>query len=101
MGRGPFLALGCAAAFLFGAAPASAAVYGPPAGRVFHGGTGGYTERSLVDFGRLSGRRPAVYQYFFPPNWKRPSPRSIYWQAWLLKKTPARALARFCTCPRP
>jgi hypothetical protein len=35
----------------------------------------------------LSGRRPAVYQYFFTPNWKRPSPRSIYWQAWLLRKT--------------
>src|SRR3954451_8099079 len=87
MGRGPFLALVCAAALLAGAAQASAAVYGPPAGRIFHGGTGGYTERTLVDFGRLSGRRPAVYQYFFTPNWKRPSPRSIYWQAWLLKKT--------------
>src|SRR3954451_6913921 len=87
MGRGPFLALVCAAALLAGAAQASAAVYGPPAGRIFHGGTGGYTERTLVDFGRLSGRRPAVYQYFFPPNWKRPSPRSIYWQAWLIKGT--------------
>src|SRR3954452_5745093 len=87
MGRGAFLALVCATAFLIGAAPVSAAVYGPPAGRVFHGGTGGYTELSLVDFGRLSGRRPAVYQYFFTPNWKRPSPQSIYWQAWLLKKS--------------
>src|SRR4051812_19899341 len=100
MGRGPFLALGCAAALLAGAAQATAAVYGPPAGRIFHGGTGGYTERTLVDFGRLSGRRPAVYQYFFTPNWKRPSARSIYWQAWLLKKTArqgARAILHLST----
>src|SRR3954468_23689118 len=87
MGRGPTVALACASAFLAGAPQATAAAFGPPAGRIFHGGTGGYTERTLVDFGRLSGRRPAVYQYFFTPNWKRPSPRSIHWQAWLLKKT--------------
>src|SRR4051794_8606902 len=87
MRGGPALALCCAALFLAAATQAGAAAYGPPAGRIFHGGTGGYTERSLVDFGRLSGRRPAVYQYFFTPNWKRPSPRSIHWQAWLLKKT--------------
>jgi hypothetical protein len=79
--------LACALAGLTGAADARGEVYGPPGDKIFHGGTGGYTERGLVDFGHLSGRRPAVYQYFFTPNWKRPSPRSIYWQAWLIKST--------------
>src|SRR5919202_70826 len=41
MGRGPYLALAAAAAAVI-ASPAHASVYGPPAGRIFHGGTGGH-----------------------------------------------------------
>jgi hypothetical protein len=63
------------------------AVYGPPGNKVFHGGTGGYDERSIQAFGRVSGRRPAVYQYFFTPDWKRPTPRALHWQEQLLHKT--------------
>lgn len=91
----------CVLGALFLPAPnAEAKAYGPPRGKVFHGGTGGYTERSIRAFARRSGRRPAVYQYFFTPNWKRPSPRSIHWQAWLLRKTArqgARALFHLST----
>jgi hypothetical protein len=74
-------------------APARAAVYAPPAGRTFHGGTGGYTERSIRTFAHRSGRRPAVYQYFFTPDWRHPSRRSLGWQAGLLRRT-ARQRAR-------
>jgi hypothetical protein len=82
------VAAACAAApLLLGAADAHAAAYGPARGKIFHGGTGGYTERSIQAFGKASGRRPAVYQYFFTPDWKRPSARSIHWQSWLIKKT--------------
>jgi len=63
------------------------AVYGPPRGKIFHGGTGGYKERHIRQFGRRSGRRPAVYQYFFTANWTRPSRRSLHWQKWLIRKT--------------
>jgi hypothetical protein len=66
---------------------AQGAVYGPPHGKVFHGGTGGYKERNIRHFARRSGRRPAVYQYFFTPNWTRPSKRSLHWQRWLIRKT--------------
>jgi hypothetical protein len=64
--------------------PAQAAPYLPPPGKVFHGGTGGYSGASIADFGRLSGRRPAVYQYFFTPSWTHPDARSLRWQAGLL-----------------
>jgi hypothetical protein len=84
-------ALACVLGTLALAAPdARAVVYAPPqAGKVFHGGTGGYSERAIRAFALRSGRRPAVYQYFFTPNWRRPSGRSIHWQAWLLRKTAA------------
>jgi hypothetical protein len=68
-------------AFLATAAPcASAAPYAPPNGKVFHGGTGGYTRAFIQDFARRSGRRPAIYQYFFTPSWRRPDARSLRWQ---------------------
>lgn len=79
--------LGLVGAFALTAPTAQARTYAPPSGKVFHGGTGGYTERSIRDFGRRSGRRPAVYQYFFTPNWRRPEGRSLHWQKWLLRKT--------------
>lgn len=94
-----FLA-GLALLLLFHPAAAHGKPYAPRSGKAFHGGTGGYTERAIQSFGRRSGRRPAVYQYFFTPNWKRPSPRSIQWQAWLLRKTAlqgARAILHLST----
>ena len=83
-----------------GAAASWGRSYAPRAGKVFHGGTGGYTERAIRRFGRRSGRRPAVYQYFFTPDWKKPSPRSIHWQSWVLRKTAwqgARAILHLST----
>jgi hypothetical protein len=101
VGRGAAVALACAlSALLLPAPDVGAAVYGPPAGKTFHGGTGGYNERSIRAFARRSGRRPAVYQYFFTPDWGRPSPTSIHWQAWLLRSTAdqgARALFHLST----
>jgi hypothetical protein len=86
--RAALLALLSAAAL--GGAPAAAAVpYAPPPGKVFHGGTGGYTATDVRDFGRLSGRRPAVYQYFFTPDWAHPDERSLRWQAGLLRESAA------------
>jgi hypothetical protein len=84
--------VGLTLAFLVGvlalaASESDGAVYGPPRGKVFHGGTGGYKERAIREFARRSGRRPAVYQYFFTPGWTRPRARSIHWQGWLVRKT--------------
>ena len=72
---------------LAASAPATAAPYAPPPGRSFHGGTGGYSAAHIRDFARLSGRRPAVYQYFFTPSWTRPDGRSLRWQAGLLRES--------------
>jgi hypothetical protein len=101
VGRGLGLTLAC---FLGGlalaASDARARAYAPAPGKVFHGGTGGYSEHAIRAFGRRSGRRPAVYQYFFTPHWKRPSRRSIHWQKWLVRKTArqgARALFHLST----
>jgi hypothetical protein len=69
------------------AATASAASYGPPPGKVFHGGTGGYSAKHIRDFARLSGRRPVVYQYFFTPGWTSADERSLRWQAGLLRES--------------
>jgi hypothetical protein len=63
---------------------AAAAPYLPPAGTVFHGGTGGYDEGSIYRFARVAGRRPDVYQWFFTPSWTRRNPSSLAWQANLL-----------------
>jgi hypothetical protein len=91
----------CLVGWLALSAPAaSARSYAPPRGKAFHGGTGGYTERSMRDFGRRSGRRPAVYQYFFTPNWHRPGRASMHWQKHLVLKTAkqgARAILHLST----
>jgi hypothetical protein len=63
---------------------AQAAPYLPPAGKVLHGAAGGYSAGSIQDFGRLAGRRPTVYQYFFTPSWTRSDERSMRWQEGLL-----------------
>jgi hypothetical protein len=59
------LSLAIALACLALATPAaSAGVYGPPAGKVFHSGIGGYDAGAVGDFTAQSGKHPAVYQYF-------------------------------------
>jgi hypothetical protein len=44
--------------------PARAASYGPPPGKVFHSGLGGYGPGAVGDFTSQSGKHPAVFQYF-------------------------------------
>ena len=82
-------------------APAAGArSYAPRPGKAFHGGTGGYTERAIRSFARRSGRRPAVYQYFFTPGWRHPGRASMHWQRHLLIKTArqgARAILHLST----
>lgn len=56
------------ACFLVLTAPAGADVYGPPPGKVFHSGLGGYGPGAVGDFTHQSGKHPAVYQYFV--SWK-------------------------------
>src|SRR3954469_18917942 len=68
-------------------ASAGAAAYLPPAGGVFHGGTGGYDLGHIRQFGNLSGREPSVYQYFFTPSWTRADDRSLRWQEGLLRRS--------------
>ncbi len=78
----------CVVGILAAAAPAAAGrAYAPKPGKAFHGGTGGYTEGAIRAFARRSGRRPAVYQYFFTPGWRRPGRASMHWQRHLLLKT--------------
>jgi len=66
------------------AAPASAETLLPPRGKVFHGGTGGYTGAHIDRFARRSGRAPAVYQFFFTPPWRSAAARDLDWERNLL-----------------
>ncbi len=65
-------------------APASADGLLPPPGKVFHGGTGGYTGGQIDAFGRRSGRPAAVYQFFFTPPWRTAAERDLNWEENLL-----------------
>ena len=98
--RGLVLVL-CVVGLLAASAPAAGArSYAPRPGKAFHGGTGGYTERAIRSFARRSGRRPAVYQYFFTPGWRQPGRASMHWQRHLLLKTArqgARAILHLST----
>jgi hypothetical protein len=94
MRRLPSLLLACALAL---PAAASAAPYAPPGSKVFNGGTGGYDPGSIAAFERLAGRPPAVYQYFFTPNWTRPDERSLRWQAGLLGRRGTRSMFALST----
>jgi hypothetical protein len=58
-------------------AQAAAETLLPPPGKVFHGGTGGYTAGHIDSFGQRSGRSPAVYQYFFVPPWRTVAQRDL------------------------
>jgi hypothetical protein len=86
-----------AVAMLVVPAAAAADPYAPPAGKVFTGGTGGYDAASISAFQRLSGRQPAVYQYFFTPSWTRPDQRSLQWQAGLLGRRGTRTMFALST----
>ena len=76
---------------------ASAASYAPPGGKVFTGGTGGYDVGSIDAFRRLTGRPPAMYQYFFTPSWTRPDQRSLRWQQGLLGRRGTRTMFALST----
>src|SRR4051812_18740145 len=86
MARRPSLfAAAVLAACLLLPATAGAASYAPPRGKVLTGGTGGYDAGHIDDFARRSGRRPAVYQFFFTPQWTSADQRSLNWQRGLLR----------------
>jgi hypothetical protein len=53
-------------------AAAGAAPYTAPAGKVLWGGQGGYSAGHIQDFGRQSGKAPAVYNYFI--SWSTQDP---------------------------
>ena len=72
------------------AAPASAETLLPPRGKVFHGGTGGYTGGHIDSFARTSGRAPAVYQFFFTPPWRSAAERDLNWEEGLLEVAASR-----------
>ena len=74
------------AALAVTAAPAAAAPYSPPAGKVFHSGLGGYGPGAVDDFARQSGKHPAVYQYFV--SWKADE-RDLNFVRRLLRQTSA------------
>lgn len=78
------LLLAVSAATVLWPAAASADVLLPPRGKVFHGGTGGYTGGQIDAFGRRSGRAPAVYQFFFTPPWRTAVERDLNWEENLL-----------------
>ena len=43
---------------------ADAASFVPPAGKVYWGGQGGYSQAHIRDFAQQSGKHPAVFNYF-------------------------------------
>jgi hypothetical protein len=61
--------------------PAFGASYLPPPGKVFWGGQGGYSAGHIADFGRQSGLRPAVYNYFI--SWRATRP-AMHWLSFRL-----------------
>jgi hypothetical protein len=76
--------IAAAALVLAVAAPASAETLLPQRGKVFHGGTGGYSGGHIDSFARRSGRAPAVYQFFFTPPWRSAARRDLAWEENLL-----------------
>ena len=60
----PWLAGALGALALALPSSAGAAAFLPPAGKAYWGGAGGYSGGDIADFARLSGKRPAVYQFF-------------------------------------
>lgn len=65
---------------------ASAAVYGPPRGKVFTAGSGGYGPGAIAAFQRQSGKHPAVFQYSI--TWRARKP-DVHFFAGLLRQSAA------------
>ena len=57
-------------------ARADAAPFLPPSNKVFWGGQGGYSAGHIADFGRQSGKHPAIFNYFI--SW-RASFSDMHW----------------------
>ena len=72
-----------AAALLLLALPsaAAAASFLPPAGQVYWGGQGGYSQAHIRDFELQSGKHPAVFNYFI--SWHA-SESSFHWLSYRL-----------------
>ena len=62
-------------------AAAAAASFLPPGDKVYWGGQGGYSQAHIRDFGRQSGKHPAVFNYFI--SW-RGSESSFHWLSFRL-----------------
>ena len=75
------ISLIAACSLLCPAAAAQADPFPPPAGKVFWGGQGGYTAGHIADFGRQSGKHPAVFNYFI--SW-RASSSDMHWLSFRL-----------------
>ena len=66
------LALALGSPFLLGLpAAAHGSAFLPPGNEVFWGGQGGYKPANIADFGRQSGKHPAVFNYFI--SWRATS----------------------------
>jgi hypothetical protein len=61
---------------------ASAAPYTAPGNKVLWGGQGGYSAGHIADFGRQSGKHPAVFNYFI--SWKA-TESSLHWLGFRLQ----------------
>jgi hypothetical protein len=81
-----------AVALLLLASPAAAgaASFLPPAGKVYWGGQGGYTQAHIRDFAEQSGKHPAVFNYFI--SW-RASESSFHWLSYRLADARAEGTA--------
>ena len=81
-----------AVALLLLASPAAAGAesFLPPAGKVYWGGQGGYTQAHIRDFAEQSGKHPAVFNYFI--SW-RASESSFHWLSYRLADARAEGTA--------
>ncbi len=71
------------ALFVLALVPGAAAAepYTAPGGKVLWGGQGGYRAGNIADFGRQSGKHPAVFNYFI--SW-RASSSDMHWLSFRL-----------------
>ncbi len=71
-------------------ATADAGSFVPPAGKVYWGGQGGYSQAHIRDFAAQSGKHPAVFNYFI--SW-RASESSFHWLSYRLADARAQGSA--------
>jgi hypothetical protein len=69
---------------------AGAASFLPPAGKVYWGGQGGYSQAHIRDFAQQSGKHPAVFNYFI--SWHA-SESSLHWLSFRLADARAQGTA--------